>query len=233
MLTKNIDDMIYSSWYIECDRLKLVIMGHFSPSTPLKPKKSEFWKNEKNCWRYHHMYLKATSYEVHHFVSLGHFLPFDSPNNPKNQKLEKMKKTPGDIIILQLCTTNKNHVMYVYWDINENMYASWDMECDFGHMECYFGPFFALLPLPPSKKPENQNFEKMKKKTWRYHHFTQVYHKWQSYYVWFLRSEAQQTEFLVILRHFLQCYPTKKPKNQNFVKMKKTPGDITILHMRT
>ena len=38
------------------------------------------------------------------------------------------------------------------------------MECDFGHMECHFGPFFALLPLPPSKKPENQNFEKMKKK---------------------------------------------------------------------
>ena len=38
------------------------------------------------------------------------------------------------------------------------------MECDFGHMECHFGPFFALLPLPPSKQPENQNFEKMKKK---------------------------------------------------------------------
>ena len=42
MLTKNIDDMIYSSSYIEWDRLKLVIMGHFSPFTPLKPKKSEF-----------------------------------------------------------------------------------------------------------------------------------------------------------------------------------------------
>ena len=60
------------------------------------------------------MYLKPTSYEVRHFVSLGHFWPFESPNNPKNQKLEKMKKIPGDIIILQLCTTNKNHAMYVY-----------------------------------------------------------------------------------------------------------------------
>ena len=40
---------------------------------------------------------------------------------------------------------------------------------------CHFGPLFALLP--PSK-PENQNFEKKKKKTtWSYYHFTHVYHK--------------------------------------------------------
>ena len=29
LCTKHLDDMIYSSWDIECDRLKLVIMGHF------------------------------------------------------------------------------------------------------------------------------------------------------------------------------------------------------------
>ena len=45
------------------------------------------------------------------FVILGHFV-FDPPNNPKNQNLEKIKIRPGDIIILQLCTTNDNHVMY-------------------------------------------------------------------------------------------------------------------------
>ena len=34
------------------------------------------------------------------YLILGHFSPFDSPNNPKNQNFEKMKKkTPGDIII--------------------------------------------------------------------------------------------------------------------------------------
>ena len=27
------------------------------------------------------------------FVILGHFLPFDSPNNHKNQNFEKMKKS--------------------------------------------------------------------------------------------------------------------------------------------
>ena len=30
---------------------------------------------------------------------LGHFLPFDPPNNAKNRNFEKMKKKPGDIII--------------------------------------------------------------------------------------------------------------------------------------
>ena len=45
------------------------------------------------------------------FVVLGHFLHFDPPN-PKNQNFEKMKKTPGDIIISQVCTTNDNYMMY-------------------------------------------------------------------------------------------------------------------------
>ena len=46
------------------------------------------------------------------FVILGHFFPFDSPNNVKNQNFEKMKKTCGDIIILHLCTTNDYHMIY-------------------------------------------------------------------------------------------------------------------------
>ena len=46
--------MIHSSWYIECGRLKLVIMGNFLPPhththTHTKCGKSEFWKNEKKA----------------------------------------------------------------------------------------------------------------------------------------------------------------------------------------
>ena len=61
----------------------------------LKPKKSEFWKNEKkNCWRYHHftqVHQKIQSYEAQFlrhgvrqfffFVILGHFLPFKNLKN--------------------------------------------------------------------------------------------------------------------------------------------------------
>ena len=52
-----------------------------------------------------------------------------------------MKKMPGDIVILHMCTINDNHIMY----------GSWDMEpdgLDFSH----FGPFFALLPPWQPKK---------------------------------------------------------------------------------
>ena len=46
------------------------------------------------------------------FAILGHFLPLDPPTNPKNQNFKEMKKTSGDIIILHLCTTNDNLMMY-------------------------------------------------------------------------------------------------------------------------
>ena len=69
------------------------------------------------------------------------------------------------------------------------------------------------------------------KHSWRYYHFIQVYHKWKSHDVWFLRYEAWQTEFFVILDHFLPFYPPNNPKNQNFEKMKTMPGVIIILHM--
>ena len=93
--------------------------------------------------------------------------------------------------------------------------------------------FFAILarflPFYSPIDPENQNFEKIKKKSWRYYHFTNVYHKWQSYDVLFLRYGVQQTEFFVILDHFLPFYSPNNSKNQNFQKTKKMPGDIIIL----
>ena len=54
------------------------------------------------------------------FAILGHFLPFEPSDNPKNQnsKIEKKqqqqqkKKTPADIIILHICIINGNHMMY-------------------------------------------------------------------------------------------------------------------------
>ena len=51
---KNLD-LIYSSWDIECDELKLIILGHFLPfQSPKNPNKSKPWKYE-NYWRYHHI----------------------------------------------------------------------------------------------------------------------------------------------------------------------------------
>ena len=105
------------------------------------------------------------------------------------------------------------------------MYGFWEMECD--RIFSGVGLFFALLP---PNNPENQNFEKIN--TWRYYDFTHVYHKWQSYDVWFLSMESYGQNF-VILDRFLLFYPNNNSQNQNFLKMKETSRDIIILHMCT
>ena len=93
-----------------------------------------------------------------------------------------MKKPHGDIIILNLCTTNDNYMMY----------GSWDMESD--RENYHFGLFFALLP---SKDPENHNFEKMKIILWD-NITLQMCTIDENHDVWFLRYGVRQTEFFVI-----------------------------------
>ena len=48
------------------------------------------------------------------------FYSFTSLTAQKIQNLEKVKKTPADIIILHMCTKNHNHMMY----------SSLDKECN-------------------------------------------------------------------------------------------------------
>ena len=89
--------------------------------------------------------------------------------------------------------------------------------------------FCPFTPLKTSKFKILKN----EKIWWRYHHFTHVYQKSQSYDVQFLRYTVRQTEFFVILDRFLPFYLPNNVKNQNFEKMKSTAGDIIILHMCT
>ena len=46
-------------------------------------------------------------------------------------------------------------------------------------------------------------------------------------------TRVRQTEFFAILDHFFPFYPSNNLENQNFEKMEKLLGDITILHMCT
>ena len=163
------------------------------------------------------MYHKWQSYDVwilrygvqqtKCFVILVHFLHFYPTNNPENEHFEKMKKTPGHIIILPMSTINDNHMTY----------GSWDLECDRQN----FLSFWAFFALSLSWQPEKSKFYKNEKNAWKYYHFTQLYHKWKSYNVWFLRYRTRQTQFFVILDHFLPFYPTNNQKNQNKEKWKK------------
>ena len=70
---------------------------------------------------------------------MGHFLPFYPPNSPEDKNFKNMKKKPGDIIILHMCTKNYCQMMY----------SSWNMV--HGRCNCYllfsaiFCPFTLLL----------------------------------------------------------------------------------------
>ena len=81
----------------------------------------------------------------------------------------------------------------------------------------HFGPFFALLP---PKQPWKSKLWKNEQNTWRIHHFTNVYHKWQSYDVWSLRNGVQQKEF------FLSFWKSKFWKTE-----KKLFGDFIFLNL--
>ena len=85
------------------------------------------------------------------FCHFGPFFALLPPNNPKNQNDEKMKKSPGHII-LHKCTINDKHVMY----------GSWDMECNGQNFFVILEPF---LPFYPPNNPKNQNFKKVKENT--------------------------------------------------------------------
>ena len=116
------------------------------------------------------------------------------------QKIKILKKwTPEEINILQMCTINDSHMMY----------GSWDMKC---HGQNFLSFWSVFCPFTYLTTQKIKILKKMKKKkAWRIYHFTYMYRKWRSYDVWFLRYEAWQTEFFVILdclpSPFLPFYP--------------------------
>ena len=64
--------------------------------------------------------------------------------DPENKNFEKTKKAPEDIIILQKCTKNHDHILY----------CSWDTMCD-GHNSYFL--FWAVLPF---FDPKNHVYKK-------------------------------------------------------------------------
>ena len=100
------------------------ILDHFLPFYPPNdPKNQNFEKMKKKrleissfytsvpkimiiCYTVPEIWRVTDVIFIFHF---GHFLPFYLPNDPKNQHFEKMKKRPGDINILHMCTKNYDH----------------------------------------------------------------------------------------------------------------------------
>ena len=103
------------------------------------------------------------------------FCPLTAPNT-KISKKWKEKKKPGDVIILQKCTINYDHMVY----------CSWYMACD-NRCDCYFSFWAIFCHFTPQAFLKNENFKKIEKNTRRYHQLTQVHRKSWSYVILFLR----------------------------------------------
>ena len=134
--------MIYSSWDIECDRLKLVIMVHFLPFTSpsLKTQKIRILKK----WKISSFYTSVpkttiiwgTVPEIQSETDrfFCDFWPFYPPKNHENQNFKTMKKASWGVITLHMCINNHNYMMYASWDMEYNRHNSlsfWAIFCPF------------------------------------------------------------------------------------------------------
>ena len=112
---------------------------------------------------------------------------------------------------------------------NQMMYGSWNMESKKWNFLSFWTIFFPFIPLQPKKSKFCKNEKITGDKIIL--HMCNINDN--HYDVWFLRYEAWQTKFFVILDHFLPFYPSNNLENQNFGKLKKTPSDIIISHKCT
>ena len=153
----------------------------FLPFTPLLAPKIKKWKKIRGYFLFCMCTINKDSWDIRYnrqkFLPFWIiFCPFTPLTNQKIKIMKKWKKTPADFIILHFLP----RMIIISCMVPEISSLT-------GKIFSHFGPFFVLLL-------KNQNFEK---KAWRYHQPTLVYHKWQSYDLWFLRYKVQQTEFFV------------------------------------
>ena len=148
---------------------------------------------------------------------LGHFLPFYPLQNPKIKILKNEK-----ICFLHMCTKNHNHVMY----------GSWDMECD---RQNFLSLWTIFCPFTPLWTQKIKILKKWKKHL-KIYHFTNVYHKWQSYNIWFFRYGVQQTKFFIILDRFLPFYlrplPLRTTWKIKILKNWKKPLELSSFYQK-
>ena len=116
-------------------------------------------------------------YEGQSFVSFGDIFCLLTPLTTRKIEILIKWKKPGNMIILHLCATNGDDMVYGSWVIErdgQNFLSIWTISWHF----------------TPLRTLENQNFEFMKNNALRYHHFTQVYQKLWSHSILFMRYSA-------------------------------------------
>ena len=106
--------------------LLFFILGYFCPFTAWTIKISKKWKKTPGDVNILHKCTKNDDHytvpEIWHMTDVIYFsfwaifCPF-TLNSRKNQNFKKMKKMPGDIIILYISTKNYDYMMHGSWDM--------------------------------------------------------------------------------------------------------------------
>ena len=125
--------MIYDS--LDCNIIFCHFWTFFCPFTPPTTQKNKILKKMRNmpediiillkCAK-NYIYMLYCSWDMLHdrqncyFSFWAIFCSFTPLTAWKIKKIWKMKKMPGNLIILQMCTKNYDLMMY----------ASWDMMCN-------------------------------------------------------------------------------------------------------
>ena len=140
------------------------------------------------------------------YRNFSHF----GPNSPDNQNYEKMKKTPGDIIILHKCIINDNCMIY----------GSWDTKCNrqnFFVIRDHFLPFYLSNSL---KNPNIKKKEKKKKKSLVISSFYTSVPKFMI--IGYTVSEIWHVTDVIIFHFglYFSLLPPNSPKNEKFKTMK-------------
>ena len=229
---------VHEIWHVT-DIIVIFNLGlHFSLLPPKQPKKGKFQKNEKK------KHLEISSFytsvakimiiyyivpEIWHMTDiLGNFWPYNSPSPllsplpPPSfpSTVQKMKKIPRDIKVSSF-KTSVPKIMIICFTVPE-IWRVMDVIAIF-----HFGLF---LHFYPRNSPKMKISKQWKKKSRRYHHFTQVHQKSWPYAILFLRSGTWHMQLLLFILGF---FCTFTPLTAQFQKNEKTPGVIIILHMCT
>ena len=171
---------MFDSWDTEWDGWNfLSFWAIFCPFTPSNNSENQNFEKIKKgprdviilhmCTKNHnHMMYASWDTECNRqnflIAILGYYLPFYPINNPGTQILKN--EITGNII-LKMCTTNDNHMMYSSWDTRVHHKRQSYNVC-FLRYVAQRTEFFVIwghfLPYYLTNNPSNQNFEKMEKK---------------------------------------------------------------------
>ena len=151
----NATDNLLSFWVVFCS------LPHYWP------KNLKIWEIEKMPGRIISLHLciaiddhmiydcsRDAEHDRHSFLSFWTVIYLLTTR--KNKDFEKMKKFPGEIIILHMSAINENHMMC----------SSWDREDDRQNFLSLWAIFCPFSPPPPitARKINEKN-------AWRYHNF--------------------------------------------------------------